>query len=107
MAHPLRYQHRRWEKGSRKPPGTFAATRGSHLGNPFAVEVHGREEAIRLHQDALLSGTLNSPVAKRRGQVRMITCEDLRKFKGRPIGCACRLDEPCHVDTLLEIANGT
>jgi hypothetical protein len=37
MAHPLRYQHRRWEKGSRKPPGTFAATRGSHLGNPFAV----------------------------------------------------------------------
>jgi hypothetical protein len=27
-------------------------------------------------------------------------------LKGKDLACWCRLDQPCHADVLLEIANG-
>jgi hypothetical protein len=27
------------------------------------------------------------------------------ELKGKDVACYCKLDEPCHTDTLIEIAN--
>jgi hypothetical protein len=36
-----------------------------------------------------------------------ITIEDARReLRGRDLACYCPLDEPCHADVLLEVANG-
>lgn len=32
---------------------------------------------------------------------------DLRPLRGRDLACWCPLDEPCHADVLLELANAT
>jgi hypothetical protein len=88
-------------RGFRKPRRGLVVARRAHFGNPFRVENYGHEQAVRLRRAALLYGTLRSPIDGRR-----ITCDDVRReLAGRPLGCYCRLDQPCHADTLLEIAN--
>jgi hypothetical protein len=55
----------------------------------------GRAEAVRRYRDDLF--------ARRLG----ITIEDARReLRGRDLACYCPLDEPCHADVLLEVANG-
>jgi hypothetical protein len=55
----------------------------------------GRTEAIRRYRADLLSGRLR------------ITVEDAqRELRGKDLACYCSLDEACHADVLLEIANG-
>src|SRR5215207_6834763 len=45
-----------------------------------AVEI----ASLLLYSEALFGGTLDSPVAASRGQVRIITCDDVRTLAGRP-----------------------
>lgn len=78
-------------KGWRKPPNTVCVSRPSKWGNPFRVEQHGREKALALYRDWLM-----------RGDGQRLRLEELR---GRNLACFCRLDQPCHADILLEIAN--
>jgi hypothetical protein len=55
----------------------------------------GRAEAVRRYRDDLF--------ARRLG----ITIEDARReLRGRDLACYCPLEEPCHADVLLEVANG-
>jgi len=84
-------------KGSRLPEGTVCVNRPRHdnpgpWGNPFTVEDHGRAGAVRLHRAWLLAQP--ELVAKVR-----------RELAGRDLACYCKLDERCHADTLLELAN--
>ena len=57
-------------------------------GNPYPVDVHGRDEAIRLYREWLPTSGL-----------------DLRELAGCHLACWCPLDRACHADVLLEIAN--
>ena len=54
----------------------------------------GRAEAKRLYRADLLAGRLRVSVADVR-----------RELRGRDLACYCALNEPCHADVLLEIAN--
>lgn len=37
----------------------------------------------------------------------ILTTEDIqRELRGKNLACWCQLDQPCHADVLLEIANG-
>jgi Domain of unknown function (DUF4326) len=89
---PQRYQRSR-RKGARLPPEVIVVTRPTKWGNPHPLSL-GREEAVRRYRENLLAGRL------------AITVEDVeRELRGRDLACYCPIDEPCHADVLLELAN--
>ena len=89
---PRRLQRSR-RKGSRLPSGTVVVTRPTKWGNPHPLEL-GRVEAVARFRDDLLAGRL------------AISVDDVkRELRGRDLACYCPLDEPCHADVLLMIAN--
>lgn len=89
---PQRFQRSR-RKGARLPAGVVVVTRPTKWGNPHPLEL-GRKEAVRRYHDDLLAGRLD------------VTVEDAkRELRGRDLACYCPLDEPCHADVLLAVAN--
>ena len=68
-------------------------TRPTKWGNPHPLTL-GRAEAVRRYDDDLLAGRLS------------VTVDDAkRELRGRDVACYCPLDEPCHADVLLRVAN--
>jgi Domain of unknown function (DUF4326) len=92
---PERVQLRR-TRGWRKPAGVVVVARPSRWGNPFRLGIDGdRATCVGLYRRALLAGDL------------AFTIDDVRReLAGRDLACWCPLDEPCHADILLEVANG-
>lgn len=88
---PIRIQRKR-TKGWKMPKNTVYVGRPTYWGNKFLVKLWGREEAIRLYREFFRDGGL-----------AMTAKEEL---KGKNLACWCPLDQPCHADVLLEIANG-
>jgi Domain of unknown function (DUF4326) len=89
---PQRFQRSR-RKGARLPEGSVVVTRPTKWGNPHPLEL-GREEAVRRYRDDLFADRLSVTEADAR-----------RELRGRDLACYCPLDEPCHADVLLEVAN--
>lgn len=98
---PERIQRKRI-KGWRKPVGARVVTRPSKWGNPFRVgsEVDGvildAAEAVALYREYLAEA-----MKTERGRVEL----DITTLAGRDLCCYCPLDQPCHADVLLELAN--
>ncbi len=92
---PVRVQQRR-TKGWRKPENTVSVARPSKWGNPYPVEKWGRLLAIHGYETALVEGRL----------VRVTVDDVRRELAGKNLMCFCPLDQPCHADVLLDIANG-
>lgn len=89
---PQRFQRSR-RKGARLPANVVVVTRPTKWGNPHPLEL-GRAEAVRRYRGDLLAGRL------------AVTVEDVkRELRGRDLACYCPLDEPCHADVLLAVAN--
>lgn len=83
---PVRIQRKR-TKGWKMPPNTVYVGRPSKWGNPF---------------DSSNTGQLD-PILR-------FTCEaapllDVGELRGKNLACWCPLDQPCHADVLLELAN--
>ena len=92
LAVPQRFQRSR-RKGARLPPDVVVVTRPTKWGNPHPLELV-RAEAVRRYREDLLGGR------------SAVTVEDVkRELRGRDLACYCPLDEPCHADVLLSIAN--
>lgn len=71
----------------------MVVTRPTKWGNPHPLAL-GRAEAVRRYRADLLGGRLG------------VSPDDVRaELRGRDLACYCPLDEPCHADVLLEIAN--
>lgn len=89
---------RKRTKGWRMPEGVVYVGRGSKWGNPWRVEdgmsAHG---AVWRYRDAVV-GLL--PFAKVPGSKEVRS-----ELAGRDLACWCRLDQPCHADVLLVVAN--
>jgi hypothetical protein len=103
---PKRTQLRR-EKGWRMPPKSRSLARPHRWGNPFEIEPD-LAPGTQIHA----ARTSRCQGAKR--TIRRIRDEDMtperreaarRKLRGKPLGCFCKPDEPCHADVLIEIAN--
>jgi hypothetical protein len=119
---PQRIQLSR-RKGWRKPEGAIVVARPSRWGNPFSVERWGRDRAIAWfrmlasgiwdpqpladliddeYEDAYLAR--NEWLARHH---HLHPTELARaELAGHDLACWCPLDQPCHADVLLEIANG-
>jgi hypothetical protein len=79
-------------KGWRKPPGAVVVARPTRWGNPYSVADYGRDAAVRLYREHVMS--------------RPALLADVRaQLAGKDLACWCRVGEPCHADVLIEIAN--
>lgn len=112
MTTPHRVQRRR-TKGFKLPPNTVSVTRGTQWGNPFTIGVHvsNNHEAVEY-----FDAWANSKVMPYRRGAPIVPALDgfesclfkeavKTKLRGKNLACYCRLDEPCHADILLRIAN--
>lgn len=117
-------------KGWRKPENTVVVSRPTKWGNPFADRIpHGeslqpretRAVLVRQFRAWVMAGMRaddlveQMPLVDQQGKVwrskvqavRRPTLREIREaLAGHDLACWCPLDEPCHADVLLEIANG-
>ncbi|WP_280470981.1 DUF4326 domain-containing protein [Nocardia cyriacigeorgica] len=129
MSAPKRIQRKR-TRGWRMPEGAAYVGRPSRWGNPFRI-YHGhslvgpswsvvRESWVHVRADQAVYAYVTSShpisVAEAVGQFRMLLDirrrdepDQLRRWlaplRGRDLACWCPLDQPCHADVLLELAN--
>jgi hypothetical protein len=113
MSKPIRVQRKR-TKGWKMPANTFYVGRPGKWGNPYSVgdesafmstgqPVFGIEEpltrgdAVALYRLDLGNSFLGDGIYDR---IR-------EELAGKNLACWCPLDQPCHADVLLEIANGS
>lgn len=120
---PERIQRRR-TKGWRMPESTVYVGRGTKWGNPYRVTIKrdgvGDEMASVFIPEAsrklhFFWSPGEEPARKRAAQVavenydRWIRLADLNSVRaelaGKNLACWCPVDQPCHADVLLEIAN--
>jgi hypothetical protein len=86
---PKRIQLRR-TKGWRMPPNTVKVDRSTKWGNPWTAANSGSVDPIH-----------------------RVSCETIplwpvgweATLRGKNLACWCALDQPCHADVLLELAN--
>lgn len=117
---------RKRAKGWKMPPKTIVVDRSTGFGNPFPV-VKGKswqggvekaiwaigtwsgpamwfkdtkEEAVRLSVDAFRAWITHEQQATLLARVK-------KELRGKNLACWCPLDQPCHADVLLELANGS
>ena len=110
---PQRIQLRR-TRGWRKPEGVVVVARPTKWGNPFTVAsciaegfAQTEAEARKVCVDAF-RGWLGENTdwdfangSERRARI----LADIGELTGRDLACWCQLDQPCHADVLLRIAN--
>lgn len=93
---PIRVQLRR-TKGWKMPPNTVKVDRKTPWGNPYQAGKDG--DGSRAYLVGLFREHLSRP--EQAGPVERIK----RDLHGKNLACWCPLDQPCHADVLLEIAN--
>lgn len=109
---PKRIQLRR-TKGWRKPDGAIVVARPSRWGNPFTVagareagfegtDAELRAECVRMFRAWLRNPELEWSYGTARA--RWITSH-VHELAGHDLACWCPLDQPCHADVLLDLAN--
>lgn len=110
---PVRVQRSR-KAGSKLPPNTVCVTRGPGMkfGNPFTVKqaieagykTYTAEQLVRDFRAWLLLSheVWTGPESER---TRALMLKHLPELRGKNLACFCPLDQPCHADVLLELAN--
>ena len=101
MKHPPKPIQRKRIPGYKHPNNTVSVARPSIFGNPFEVtETRDAQAATRLYAFWLLSDKFTfQPDRKKR------ILENIHKLRGKNLSCFCPLDQPCHRDVLLVLAN--
>ena len=89
---PKRIQRKR-TKGWRLPEGAICVTHPGKWGNPFDT---ARE--FRLW----LAGEIYPMHIQ---HIRKYILDHIQELRGHDLSCWCKLDEECHADVLLELAN--
>lgn len=126
--HPIRVQLRR-TKGWRKPPNTVVVARPSKWGNPWLIKAEGHCSTCScgsmrfsvIHatdrssmgtfetKDARIPGTGAAYWAMQGFRRHLWDSPDLlaaiSELRGKNLACWCPLDQPCHADVLLDLAN--
>lgn len=100
------------KRGWRMPENTVVVSRPSRWGNPWRVGdqyIPDAAEAVRRFRCAVLGFTSNGsfcePQAHPDSYIGRIIADAPRDLRGKNLACWCALDEPCHADVLLELAN--
>jgi hypothetical protein len=116
---PRRVQMRR-KKGWRMPEGAVYVGRPTRWGNPFMIG--SNQPSLFVHDGRRVfwdtprcDEALTSARAKAvelftlhtgpMGRYELDLAEVQRHLAGKDLACWCPLDQPCHADVLLEMAN--
>lgn len=105
MTAPARVQRRR-TKGWRMPPNTVYVGRGSAFGNPCKIGMwkgYMAQDAV----DDYRRWIARDPAVRSFDNAFGLppTLAEINELRGKNLMCWCPLDQPCHADVLLEIAN--
>lgn len=114
MSAPKRIQRRR-TKGWRMPEGAIYVGRPTRWGNPFTI-MNAHRQGWLIYDDrdtSKVDGYIASLPSQAEARVRatrlyrqhMFRLADLTALRGHDLACWCPLDQACHADVLLEIAN--
>lgn len=123
---PKRIQMSRQHPWRAEHPDAVIVARPSKWGNPYRIERDGTFMGEWLYkvvapdrEPIFAGGELFQEVAHRRAVERfqnavnlgwygLPTPHEIRaELAGRDLACWCPLNQPCHTDVLLELANGT
>jgi hypothetical protein len=99
-AYPKRVQLKR-SRGWLKPEGSIVVSRPSKLGNPWHFGPSTSRAAAVDSYRRWLRGEMGGHLSFERQKV----LASLPEIRGRDLACWCPLEEPCHADVLLELAN--
>ena len=82
------------------PKGAIYVGRPTKWGNPFTPSSYSGDASgcVKAYRD-LLAGKL------RRLGFMEPTQQEIAQLRGKDLACWCPLDQPCHADVLLELAN--
>lgn len=94
---PWRHEH----------PDAVIVARPSRWGNPFPVGSHYMSprfgDQVRTAADAVRD--YRRWITRDQRVDAILARESLHLLAGRDLACWCPLDQPCHADVLLELAN--
>lgn len=96
-------------RGSTKPAGAISVGHGTKYENPYRpsdLPAGGEPEENRGILTGLFRDMLNTPAT--RELARYPHPDEIRAaLAGKDLMCQCPLDQPCHGDVLLAVANST
>lgn len=98
---PQRIQLRR-TKGWRKPEGAVIVDRRTHWGNPYVV---GRIDPYTYEEMTLEESLRRFRMSATQWWGGQWLADMRAALRGKDLACWCPLDQPCHADVLLELAN--
>ncbi len=113
---PVRIQRKR-TKGWRMPPGAISVGRPGPFGNPFTIAgcrdagYKGDDSALAIRCVEAFNAWAFTPLWRNNWDgpvseaVRTKMLDRLPELRGKDLACWCRLDQPCHADILLKLAN--
>ena len=116
MITPYRIQRQR-TKGCRMPENTAYVGRGTKWGNPWKVTPHEDGRATVTDPisctafesvpaaTAHATGSFRWQLLNHPNVLGFTETEARAELAGKNLSCSCPLDQPCHADVLLEIAN--
>lgn len=111
------------ERGWRKPEGAVVVARPSKWGNPFsmaayramesdlamsrATDAEVRAELVQAFRSVVKHGPDSGYWSPDNCSAVLTICAglDAGELAGKDLACWCPLDQPCHADVLLELAN--
>lgn len=99
MKKPHRIQLKR-KKGWRLPSNTVIVDRRTPWGNPFTLEL-----ARSLHPNQSKNVMLTNCIQAFKEYANEQDVNWLLPLRGKNLACWCPLNQPCHADVLLELAN--
>lgn len=95
---PKRVQLSR-KKGWLKPENTVVVSRPSVWGNPYQGGTE--RDGDRAHLAQLYRAYLDRP------EQADLVAQIRTKLRGKNLACWCPLDQPCHADVLIALANAS
>lgn len=98
---PKRIQRKR-TRGWKMPPNAVYVGRPTRWGNPYRLPDYIGDD---LSRRTFCCQDFRDSLVYDIGAVRTTAEEIRRELRGKDLACWCPLDQPCHADVLLEIAN--
>lgn len=95
---------RKRTKGWKMPEGAVYVGRPGIFGNPFKVSYDFSPLAAVGAFRRWLNG---APGTAGGGLRRLAVLARINELRGKDLACFCPLNQPCHADVLLEIANAS
>lgn len=106
MTAPIRIQRKR-TKGWRVPKGAIYVGRPTRWGNPYRAGATVLGRSIRDPHEIVVRDAAHAVSLYRNDFLhhQQRSADLVAELRGHDLVCWCPLDQPCHADVLLELAN--